>query len=45
MAIGSLDRDLKELPSTRGLNFAHLIHRYSYRKDSLPEKVLAQNLK
>ena len=42
MAIGSLDRDLKELSSTKGQNFAHLIHHYSYRRDQIPEKILAK---
>jgi len=36
LAMGTLDRDLKELASTKGLNFAHLIHRYTFRRDSLP---------
>ena len=31
MAIGSLDRNMKELSSTKGHNFAHLVHRYKYR--------------
>ena len=33
MAIGTLDRDLKELASTKGKNFAYLINRYTYRRD------------
>lgn len=41
MAIGSLDRELKELGSTRSSNFAHLIHAYSYRKDQIPAKLLS----
>ena len=35
-----IDRDLKEIPSTKGVNFSHLIQRYTYRKDKLPEAML-----
>ena len=40
MALGTLDRDLKELSSTKGLNFAYLINRYTYRRDAIPDKLL-----
>lgn len=36
MAISEIDRELKDLPSTKGKSFAHLIHQYSYRRDLIP---------
>lgn len=40
MAIGVLDREMKDLASTKGRNFAYLIHRYRFRRDLLPDKLL-----
>ena len=40
MAIGTLDRENKELASTKGQNFAYLISRYTYRRDKIPQTVL-----
>ena len=37
MAIGTLDRDLKEITSTKGKNFAYLINRYTYRRGQVSE--------
>lgn len=40
MAMGSLDREMKELASTKGRNFAYLVYKYRFRRDLLPEKLL-----
>ena len=33
MAMGTLDRELKELAATKGQNFAYLVNKYIYRND------------
>jgi len=40
LATGTLDRDLKGIPSSKGHNFAYLIHRYTFRRDSLPSGLI-----
>lgn len=43
MAISALDRDMRDLASTKGKNFAYLVHSYSYRRDQLSEKHLKKH--
>ena len=40
MAISALDREMRDLESTKGKNFAYLVHSYKYRRDQLEEKHL-----
>ena len=39
IAIGTLDRELKELTSSKSSSFASLIHAYAYRADKVPESL------